>query len=122
MKLLFIMLLGGCVVELKTTSSSKQHVSESDYNQKYDYDYEIATDPDYYTWDCWDSQYYWDSTVTIEAFDCYAYHVEVEIEHDDFNIEYDTLDYYGNCEWYSSTYIEYYECAEIYDVTVTAYY
>ena len=38
------------------------------------------------------------------------------------DVEYDVLDYYGNCEWYSSTYIEHYECAEIYDVTVTAYY
>jgi len=48
--------------------------------------------------------------------------MEVEIEYFDYNIEYDDLIHLGDCEWYTSLYVDNYECDEVYDVTVTAYY
>ena len=126
MKLLFIALLGGCMIELKTSQpreGSYSNYQDSDYyNERYDNGYSESLEPDYISWDCWDDNYYWDSTIDVDVIDCYAYDIEVEIEYFDYNIEYDTLIYLGDCDWYTSLYVENYECAEIYNVTVTAYY
>ena len=112
-----LMLLMGCTIELKTSDGISH---SNDGYQKYDDSY--VAEPFYYDWDCWDSQYSYNSIIEVEAVDCEAYDIEVIIEHWDYNREYSYMEYYYDCDWYDTIQVQGYECSEIYDVTVIAYY
>ena len=118
----------GCTIELRHTSpkSSGYYNGGSDYDyshrQDEDDDYDYQGEPTFYDWDCWDSQYSYNSIIEVEAIDCDAYDIEVIVEHWDYNREYSYMGYYSGCDWFDTIDVQGYECSEIFDVTVIAYY
>ena len=122
--LLFTLLTAGCAIELRHTSpkSSGYSSNDYDYSQRYDDDDDYQGEPFFYDWDCWDSQYSYNSIIEVDAVDCDAYDIEVVVEHWDYNREYSYMGYYSGCDWYDTIEAEGYECSEIFDVTVIAYY
>ena len=106
-----LLLLSGCVIELKPSES------ETSYESEY-----LTGEPPYYEWYCDNDYYRNEAWVDIEAIDCDAFKITARVETYNYDVYQEDLFYDGSCDWYTYVNMWNYSCSEIYDVRLKSYY